>query len=252
MPDQEIRGLRITPDWRVSLLALLILPVLMSLGFWQLDRADEKRQLQNLYEQRQLAGFVSLEDLLEKEDLQYQPVTFSGEYINGKAILLDNRIYRGRFGYEIITPFKLKDSDLIILVNRGWLEGDSSRRTLPAIKVISGSVELTGEIYVPQGEGFVLSDKTEAGNSWPRVVQTLDVNKLLTEFELPVFNYTVRLSNDSPGSFQPNWVVVNLQPAKHTGYAVQWFAMSFTLLVIAIMANTNCWLWIKTRKNRQA
>ncbi len=241
----EVKRLKFTPNLRASALALLLLPGLMSLGFWQLDRAEEKRQLQQLFEQRQSAGSVPITELQPQRDLRYQPVTLRGQFVNDKALLLDNRIYQQRFGYEIITPFKLADMNLLVLVNRGWLPGDPSRRTLPEIAAVTGTIELSAEVYVPQGEMFQLG--TSENSKWPRVVQSVKVDELHKEFSTPLFPYTVRLSAGEPGSYQANWVVVNLQPEKHTGYAVQWFAMSATLLLIGFLANTNCWSLLTKR-----
>ncbi len=250
MPEPDSKQLHFTPNWRASLLAVLLMPLVVSLGFWQLDRADEKRQLQALFEQRQLAGPVAIESIDGRADLRYQPVTLRGTFINEKQLLLDNRIYQGRFGYEIITPFRLVDSETVVLVNRGWLEGDISRRSLPAIKAISGEVALGAEVYVPQGEVMLLADESATG--WPRVMQSLDIESLQQEFGKQLFPYSVRIKQISAASYTPNWVVVNLQPEKHTGYAVQWFAMAVTLLIIGVLANTNLWSLIKRNKEEVA
>jgi cytochrome oxidase assembly protein ShyY1 len=88
----------------------------------------------------------------------------------------------------------------------------------------------------------------EAVKPWPRVVQSIDITELAADFDLPIYPYTVRLAEHYPGSYQANWQLVNLQPSKHIGYAVQWFAMSFTLVLIALLANTNIWAWLKAKK----
>jgi cytochrome oxidase assembly protein ShyY1 len=224
----------------------MLMPVLLTLGFWQLDRAEEKRQLQALFEQRVAAGPVLMSQLEQLPDLHYQAVRLRGEYINEIALLLDNRIYQGRFGYEIITPFQLADSDQIVLINRGWIAGDRSRRTLPEIPAVAGELELLGQIYIPRRELMQLADHPQQG--WPRVVQKLDVAALANELQQTLFPYSVRLSAGSAGLLQANWMVVNQQPEKHVGYAVQWFAMAFTLVIIAFLSNTNFWAWLKSPK----
>lgn len=259
--DQD-RKLRFTPDWRASVLALLLLPLLLSLGFWQLQRAEEKRLLQALFEQRQLAGPINIGALAPDSDMRYQPVRLSGEFINDKALLLDNKIYKGRVGYEIIMPFRVTPvaglegrhgealadgtTAALVMVNRGWVAGDYSRRSLPSIPAVSGKVSLLGEIYVPQGEMMVLGEDRASG--WPRVVQTVDIEALSPEYGTRLFPYTVRLRAASPAVLQPNWVVVNVQPEKHTAYAVQWFVMAVTLLIIGFLANTNAWALFQQRK----
>lgn len=246
MTDIGKQGLQFTLDWRASLLVLLLLPLLLSLGFWQLDRADEKTALQSLFSQRQAAGPVTFGALSTIADLRYQPVTLRGSYLNEKSFFLDNRMNKGSFGYEIITPFQPVGAKSLVLVNRGWVKGDVSRRSLPDIDSIIGEVDLSGEVYVPQGVPMRLGVDDNVGGTG--VVQSIDIDELSPFFPNQLFPYVVRLSLGNPGSYQPNWVVVNLQPEKHIGYAVQWFAMSITLLIIAFLANTNCWALLKGRK----
>ena len=38
-----------------------------------------------------------------------------------------------------------------------------------------------------------------------------------------------------PGALAVDWVVVNVSPAKHRGYAVQWFAFAVIALVGAVL-----------------
>ncbi len=91
-----------------------------------------------------------------------------------------------------------------------------------------------------------LADDSPSG--WPRVVQSIDVSALQDEFSDSVFPYSVRLSPSSPGALTPDWDVVNLQPRKHTGYAVQWFAMGVALVVVLVLGNTNLWSVIRRRQ----
>ncbi len=47
-----------------------------------------------------------------------------------------------------------------------------------------------------------------------------------------ILPYTLRLAADQPHGFKRQWTVISGDPAKHTGYAVQWFAMSAALLLL--------------------
>lgn len=246
IPDNDTQRLQFNFDWRASLLVVILLPVVVSLGFWQIERADEKRRLQSLFDDRQKLGAVAIETLADDADLRFQPVSLTGQFLNDKTAFLDNRVYQRRFGYEIITPFQLAGSEQIVLVNRGWLEGDSSRRSLPHVETIKGEVALSADIYVPQGEMMVLAE--DANSGWPGVIQSIDIDEIQGLLGRPIFPYSVRLRAGNPGSYKAYWKIVNMQPEKHTGYAVQWFAMAIMLLFIALLANTNCWAWIKQKK----
>jgi cytochrome oxidase assembly protein ShyY1 len=237
MTAETQKGLSFRPNWKITMVSLLFFPLMISLGFWQLDRAEEKRQLQQEFERRQSAEPVHLSTVDAEGDLRYLKVRLQGKYDNDKTWLLDNRTYQGRPGYEIITPFKLADSDLTVMVNRGWIKGDISRRTLPVVKPVKESVALEGVVYVPYSEPYVLAPDVIT-EQWPRVIQQLD----LTLFEKEVgavFPFTVRIEAPNTGAHQANWMVVNVQPEKHTGYAVQWFAMAAALLGMYIYLSTS-------------
>jgi surfeit locus 1 family protein len=239
--------LRFRPDWKTTVLAALLMPCLLMMGFWQLTRAQEKRELKAVFEQRKVQAPVAITELQEGQDLRYQRVRLNGEFVNDRNLFLDNKIHRGQFGYDVVSLFKLSGVDTFILVNRGWVPGDRSRRTLPTIETQSGVLEISGEIYVPAGK--MLSLGSDNASDWPRVVQSLDINALTEETGLNLFPYSVRMNANMTNAFLPNWVVVNVQPEKHIAYAFQWFAMATTLVIIALLANTNLWSLIKQRKH---
>ena len=235
---------QIQPDWKASVLALLMLPALIWLGFWQLDRAEEKRQLKALYSARQNSQPVTLQNLKTPEQMRYQPVILEGEYLPDWNLLLDNKIYKGSFGYELLTAFKLANSEQWLWINRGWLAGDRSRLTLPQIPVIpSGKQQLKAEVYIPSGSMLQLG--VDNNKQWPRVVQDVDIPALSEELKQPMFPYSLRLAKGTAGVLERNWLVVNIEPAKHTGYAVQWFALAAVAIIITLLANTNIWQLIR-------
>src|SRR5690606_5018678 len=124
-------------DWKLTLMCLLLLPLLLRLGFWQLSREEEKRELQALYEERLQRLPVPLESLDAGSDLQYVPVSIQGRFDNSRYFLLDNRVHEGRVGYEAIVPF-LSSSGLVVFVNRGWLPGTGDRQRLPVLDAVEG------------------------------------------------------------------------------------------------------------------
>lgn len=222
-------------DWKLTLLVLLLLPVLLRLGFWQLSREGEKRELQALYEQRLAGAPVPIGNLDPQADLQYQPVTLQGSFDNERYFLLDNRVHRGRVGFEAIVPF-VTGSGQLVFINRGWLPSTGDREHLPAVEAVAGELQLEGTVHVPLGEALVLGE-SKPGASWPKLVQQADSTAALTalwnaDTRLQVFPWTVRLAATSPAVLERNWTVVNTGPEKHRGYAVQWFAMALALVLL--------------------
>ena len=232
--EHDRRKLRWQPGWKLTLFYVFFLPLLIALGFWQLDRAEQKRQIvANEVDQRSQPA-RPLTALLANDSLAYVSVMLSGQFDNDHYFLVDNQQYRGRFGYEIISPFFDQASQQTVLVSRGWLRGSLDRRELPAVEKITTPVNLVGEIYVPLGEPFLLAEQ-QFDNAWPKVIQAVEVAKLAALLDGDVFPYVVRLDDDQAGVLERHWQLVNVPVAKHTGYAVQWFVMAIVLTALYVM-----------------
>ena len=225
-------------DWKLSLFTLLLFPVLISLGFWQLSREQEKLALQSLYEIRQNTHAQDLVSLNTADDLQYMPVSFRGSYDNEHSFLLDNKTYQGRAGFEVLSPFYTDQGDLLI-INRGWIAQNAYRDILPGIDEVNGTVEVRGAVYVPVGEQFMLGAE-ESNDSWPRIIQSLNPEYMFSVLgrTTDIFPYSVRLAAFQPGVYVRNWPVISTTPEKHRGYAVQWFTMAAVLLFLYAFVST--------------
>lgn len=233
-------------EWRITLFTVVLLPLLISLGFWQLQRAEEKAALALAFERQQAsppAPLASLQDASAAE-LAYRPVLLRGHFVEGRDLLLDNRTRSGRYGNEVLSVFALQDGSLA-LVNRGWLPADPARLALPAVPTVPGeNIEITGQVYVAPGEPYLLADEALA-QTWPQRIQAVEMDKVAALLDGAVFPYPVRISAGEPGALQADWQVVNVSPAKHRGYAVQWFSMAAVLALLYLLRSTNLWQMIK-------
>lgn len=228
-----------TFDWKLSVFTLLLFPIMVNLGFWQLDREQEKIELQKIYNVRQAAPAEELDLLDWQGDLQYISVAMNGEFDNEHSFLLDNKINAGRVGFEIITPF-ITETGSLVFVNRGWLPQGKYRADFPFIEAVDGKVNVTASVYVPLGKQVVLGEDEKAA-SWPRLIQSLEperLNELLGESVEKLFPYSVRLLENQHGVLTRNWQVISTKPEKHRGYAVQWFIMAGVLLMLYLYAST--------------
>ncbi|PCI43910.1 MAG: hypothetical protein COB51_10905 [Moraxellaceae bacterium] len=236
-------------NWKISTFVALMLPCLISLGFWQLDRADEKRAVQAVFDLRQTEKPISIESLFDQQavDLKSVRVSLKGRYINSNNILIDNKIYHSKFGYEVVTPFKLSTSGRLILVNRGWIQGHSDRRIFPDIDEIQKEQTVEGVIFIPSKTPFSLGTP-EQSDAWPKRVPFINHTELVAYFDAPLFPHQVRLDTQQAGELQRNWKVITVKPEKHTGYAVQWFAMAFTLALLYLALSTNLLGWSQNKQ----
>ncbi len=239
-------------EWRTTVFVAVLLPMLVGFGVWQQERALEKEAIAANWTARQQEAPRPLLSLANSPaELAYRRVQMEGHFIAQRNFLLDNRIYRRRYGVEVISPLQIEGTDTVVLVNRGWIAADPSRRTLPELPVDNALQSLEGTVYVPPGKAFTLGPISD-NEDWPRLVQALDVPVLAVMLDIEVFPYTVRLEPGSAAGFTIDWPLVNISPEKHRAYAVQWFSMAAVLLMIYLWRSTNlATLWRQRRSKRE-
>jgi surfeit locus 1 family protein len=221
-------------NWKLTLFTALLLPLLITLGLWQLDREQQKVDLQQRYELRLQQAPLGIDRVdWRNNDLAWLRVEASGYFEPRKQFFLDNRIYDSRVGYEVITPFYTDYGTL--LVNRGWVEQGPSRQTLPAIPTPDGRQQISAYIYAPDGELMLLAEDNLDHSNWPKVVQRIDIEKMSVAMGESTLPYSARLEQDAAGLLQYNWQPINTRPETHRGYAIQWFIMALVLVILYLM-----------------
>lgn len=196
------------------------LTLLLRLGFWQMQRATEKQTLSEQQESRAGGQRLKWEQWSRVE--RFSPVELSGEFDPQIMWLLDNQIHGGHFGYGVYSPFC--GEGRCVLVDRGWMPGSLDRSILPDVETPAGMVRIQG--VVDQWPEGALVDENEPGTAWPRRIQRLFVPEVQAINDRIEARWVVRLDASRPGSLTRIWNPVVMGPAKHRGYAVQWFAMA--------------------------
>lgn len=221
-----------------SLVTVSLLYLMISLGFWQLDRADYKANLQSLIESKQGTPSVVLNDLAKDEDnWLYQPVYVSGVFDQSHQILFDNQVNNMVAGYTVFTPLKLTN-DLAILVNRGWLPLGSSRSDLPDIFIDNISARIDGLAAHAPSKTLVLSDNANSYEKWPAVLQYIDLQEIQKKLNYKLMPMIIIMNQKEQTQLEPLPVKINMRSEKHTAYAFQWYGLSLTLFIIYIVVNT--------------
>jgi len=224
------------PLW-LTLVTLLGVTLLCSLGFWQLSRAQQKIALQNQAAAASLQAPLDQTSLLaskrQSQQMRYLPVRLKGAYLNQYNVLLDNKIENGQVGYHLLTPVSL-DEQHWLLVDRGFIPLGASRTHLPHISPIKGEVTIEGYLDFSYRNPFISTPMETQEVKWPLRMQRLDTELLGTIWHKEVYTMLVVLNHKPPTS--KAW----LSPQKHQGYAVQWFALGLTLLL--------CYLFSQLRR----
>ena len=227
--------------WRKPSLLILIATAigvfcLSSLGVWQLQRAEEKRTIlrNNELQSNNTPQSIRL-PVTEPEKLRYQRVELRGKYISSKQFILDNQIHDQKVGYNVLTPFRISNTDFVVLVDRGWLALEKSRQILPEVTVSEEMRTITGTVYALFGKPFTLGEVDNGETNWPRLIQYLDFDALGNRLGKTLQPFTLRLDSEQKDGYLREWQIFAFSPNRHIAYAVQWFALALTLLVIFVV-----------------
>lgn len=223
------------PKWWVILLTIAFALVFTRLGFWQISRANEKELRQERIEQYTREAIVTLPSTpIKLEDFQYRQVEVKGRFIEDHAIYLDNKIYQGVVGYEILAPLKIANSSLHVLVNRGWIASRKDRTQLPTVFYPQEEVKVTGIVTSPMIRTMQLSGEKAAGKLWINL--DFDLYQQTTGLALqPIL--LLQQDNQINDGLIRQWVQSDSGASKNIGYAIQWFLLAITTCIIFLVLN---------------
>lgn len=239
------------------LAALLAIVLTARLGFWQLDRARQKLDLQARIESRlelpALPQALLAREATAAEAQHYRRVNLRGRWLVDRTLYLDNRQMNERQGFFVVTPLLLATGDAV-LVQRGWSPRDFNDRTrLAPLDTPTGEVLVPGRIAPPPSKLFELG-AAQAGS----IRQNLDIKDLSIEMGMALRPLSVQQTAaawvvdgaaDGVGSadsdtLKRQWSSPTVDVGKHHGYAFQWFAMSALI--------TGLYVWFQLLRPRLA
>ena len=217
---------RFAPALHWTLLAALGVALFVSLGRWQLHRAEEKRALFAGFAAGSAAAVMLPENFRPIE--RYRRVTASGRYDSSRQFLLDNMTRDGVPGFHVLTPLLRYDSR-VVLVDRGFVPLTGSRSDLPDLRVDEGPRTVTGRAdNLPQA-AVTLAAAPATG--WPRIVSFPRMPEVAEALSAQVYPQVVLLDADQPDGYLRDWRPPGMAPDRHVAYAVQWFGLAATVLV---------------------
>jgi len=222
-------------------LIIATLALLISLGFWQLDRADEKRAIEDQIASANSGDVeivASTEFLKEKE---YYHVRLQGSYIDDKQFIYDNQIVDQISGYYVLTPLVSKGDSKAVLINRGFIPWNGRRDKLADIDIADKLTEVKVQISKPVKRMEL--EASELTGDFPVLIQALDLDEMSTIAALDFASVIGLLSPESDNGFVRQWEPYTGSIERHIGYAIQWFLMALVLAFIGIR------LALKQRKN---
>lgn len=231
-------------QFRPSIMQTLILVTLaaafLRLGLWQLDRKAEKEVL---FERFATAPAMGLAEAVEDGEA-FARVSARGRYDPERHLLLDNKVWQGRAGVHVLTPFRTEHG-ATVLVNRGWLPLPADRSRLPDVPTPADAFDLTGRLAPPPAVGRQLgAPDTLVPHDWPQLVTYFDRASVAGALGESLPPWVVLLDASDPNGFDDRqWVPAAMTPEVHGGYAVQWLAL--------LLATVVAWVVVGLRRGEQ-
>ena len=214
--------------------------LLISLGFWQLDRADEKRAIEDQIASANSGDVEFVTSVEFLKDKEYYHVRLQGSYIDDKQFIYDNQIVDQISGYYVLTPFILNGASKAVLINRGFIPWNGRRDKLANIDIGEKLTEVKVQISIPVKRMELKVSETTG--DFPVLIQAFDLDEMSTIASLDFASVVGLLNPESENGFVRQWEPYTGSIERHIGYAIQWFLMAFVLAFIGIR------LAIKQRK----
>ena len=202
-------------------------------GNWQRGRAIDKAALQHQLDTWAREAPVSVPSTpVRSEAFALRRVQAAGYYDQRHAILLDNKVYRGRVGYHVVTPLRLADSDMYVLVARGWIAGGPSREQPPEVATPTGLQHIEGLGAVPSTRVLELAE-VQPGYVW----QNLLLDRYAEWSKLKLQPFVIEQTNDAGDDLVRDWPRPDVGIEKHQVYAMQWYLFAGLAFVLYIALN---------------
>jgi len=198
----------------------------IALGQWQSRRAEEKLALARHLDAALAAPATELTPASSKA-LVGSHVAARGVFDAAHAVFLDNKIRRGRIGYELVAPLRL-DGGAYVLVDRGWIAAGPTRETLPEPDLPAREVRIDGlaREHLPRA----LESGPPAGG---RLRQNLEVGAYAAETGLPLLPFVVEEHRGPGDALVRDWPRPDAGADRNQAYALQWYSLAALAVALA-------------------
>jgi cytochrome oxidase assembly protein ShyY1 len=214
-----------------SVVALLLVIGCLWAAQWQYHRGVDRQARNSQIENRvTLSPISAVEAAADSEAHEWRKVSTTGEFDSSRQILLRNRYFEGKYGFEVLTAFR-DASGIEFWVDRGWVQAGASATIAPKLPEIpKGQVRIDGRIRLdrtlPQGKifavpntgkgGLISEANAQASNKELGINSTFYIDLLGGNKE--------ELTPDVPASLP------ELSDGPHFAYALQWIIFGSLVL----------------------
>jgi len=201
-----------------TIVALALIFLCLIAADWQYTRGVDRQARNNVIEERIARAPI---DLTARDEVlgnnEWQSMTTTGRFDSTQQILLRNRYWEGKYGYEVLTLFTSTSGEKF-WVDRGWVQAGATATTAPVVTAVPDTeVSITGRLRLdsslPQGSFFALPASGEGLVSELNAQAKLDTEKFYIDL---LSGSESSLTPAAPAQLPP------LSDGPHKAYALQW------------------------------
>jgi surfeit locus 1 family protein len=201
-----------------TIVALAFIFLCLIAADWQYTRGVDRQARNNVIEERIARAPIDLtaRDAVLSNN-EWQSITTTGRFDSTQQILLRNRYWEGKYGYEVLTLFTSTSGEKF-WVDRGWVQAGATATTAPVVTAVPNTeVSITGRFRLdsslPQGSFFALPASGEGLVSELNAQAKLDTEKFYIDL---LSGSEASLTPAAPAQLPP------LSDGPHKAYALQW------------------------------
>ncbi len=215
--------------WQPFVVGTAFVALFAALGGWQISRGFEKQATRDA-----LSATGTYSSFFDGADIApYEPIKATGRFDSERHFLLDNIPLNNRYGYYVLTPLELASDEPLLLVNRGWIEKTVQNPPLAelasTLAVGDERVTVLGKAGSLPRPGMRMGNPIAEYGRWPTIAVFPEQEDIELALGRDVQPIVLLMDPDVEGGFLRQWVPAEMGPARHFGYAFQWFAMAAVL-----------------------
>ncbi|GAU68467.1 hypothetical protein SSP35_07_02710 [Streptomyces sp. NBRC 110611] len=214
----------------LTLVGLVLIPVMIKLGFWQLHRHEHRVAQNGLIAANLEARPVPVTELaapgrdLPRHDM-WRRATATGRYDTAHEVVVRQRTAADEqsIGYYVLTPLVLANGDAV-LVNRGWIPAGNDLTKFPAVPPApEGTTTVTGRMMAD--ETTAASGIKDKKGLPARQVMLINSAEQAQRTGRPMLGGYLEQTEPEPPGGKPELVPApdhdSIGP--HMAYAIQWW-----------------------------
>lgn len=201
----------------------IALIVLVSLGMWQLKRAEWKAGILVNIEQAQNEPPTEIQDLLAAhttgQDIQFRKTAISGPVAGSGLKLL--HVHKGRVGARYLYP--VTNDQVTVLVDFGFVPDDGFA---PDLNHAPDRVKIAGQMRAFDTGARGRPDNQPEDNQW----YWRDYQAITQMYDLPIVPMMIEATVAHTPDFTPVPKGADTIPNRHMEYAWTWFLLGMVMI----------------------